>query len=122
MNNKNKDRSRILYIDDDDTQLVLAKTVLSDCAVARTTGSLEEYFILLREWDFDLIITDIVMPDMNGIALAKRTKSFCPHVPIIAVTGYRNIIKTMVEDEDRAIFLDIIEKPNPWAALKERWL
>ena len=122
MNNKFKDRSRILYIDDDDTQLMLAKTVLSDCAVARTTRSLEEYFILLREWDFDLIITDIVMPDMNGIALAKRTKNFCPHVPIIAVTGYRNIIKTMVEDEDRAIFLDIIEKPNPWAALKERWL
>ncbi|NVJ97759.1 MAG: response regulator [Alphaproteobacteria bacterium] len=39
---------------------------------------------------FDLLISDIAMPVMDGISLALKVRASRPHVPIILMTGYAN--------------------------------
>ncbi len=42
----------------------------------------------LDEAGFDLLITDIVMPGLDGIALALKVARDCPNLPILMMTGY----------------------------------
>ena len=37
---------------------------------------------------FDLLVTDIVMPEMDGITLALKVSKDWPHMPILMMTGY----------------------------------
>lgn len=43
---------------------------------------------------FDLVITDLTMPDMSGIILASKIHSFSPELPVIMMTGYGKEIDT----------------------------
>ena len=45
---------------------------------------------LMNHHHFDLLLTDIVMPIMDGISLALKVRSQRPDVPIILMTGYAN--------------------------------
>jgi CheY-like chemotaxis protein len=40
----------------------------------------------------DLLITDLSMPSMNGIELARRVREFLPTLPIVLMTGWGEII------------------------------
>ena len=42
---------------------------------------------LFNKSEFDLVITDINMPNMNGIELLKRVRSVKPDLPLIVITG-----------------------------------
>ena len=44
----------------------------------------------MNEHHFDLLVSDIVMPMMDGISLALKVRATRPHVPIILMTGYAN--------------------------------
>src|SRR5690606_28213877 len=41
---------------------------------------------------FDLVITDIVMPELNGIELAQRINTKWPGIRIVLATGYSHIL------------------------------
>ena len=58
---------------------------------------------------FDLIITDMTMPDLNGDKFIQEIKKICPEIPVILCTGFSNRInKEMAEN----IGIDkYIEKP-----------
>ena len=62
-----------------------------------------------RGADIDVIITDMVMPEMGGRELARRVRDMDPHIPIIFMSGYTD------DDELRRSFLDrgsaFLEKP-----------
>lgn len=45
---------------------------------------------LMNKHHFDLLLTDIVMPVMDGITLALKVRDTRPNVPIILMTGYAN--------------------------------
>ncbi len=45
---------------------------------------------LMDKHHFDLLLTDIVMPVMDGISLALKVRDTRPAVPIILMTGYAN--------------------------------
>lgn len=45
---------------------------------------------LMNQHHFDLLLTDIVMPIMDGITLALKVRDTRPNVPIILMTGYAN--------------------------------
>ncbi len=47
-----------------------------------------EALALLNGGDFELLITDIVMPGMDGIALALKVAKECPATAILMMTGY----------------------------------
>ena len=86
---------RVLFVDDEDFQLNLAKkslgalgykvTVITDPALA-----LEEF--RARPGDYDLVITDMTMPQMSGIDLAKEIKSIRTGIPVVLSTGYAQML------------------------------
>ncbi|MCP3898812.1 MAG: response regulator, partial [Desulfobacteraceae bacterium] len=42
--------------------------------------------------EFDLIISDMTMPDMNGLEFSKEIKNIRPEIPIIICTGHSSLI------------------------------
>lgn len=85
-----KSSHRLLIIDDDQSILNLLENFLSNknYHVVCVTNSLDGLKrIESKENDFDLIITDLVMPEISGIGLISILKKEHPQIPIIAITG-----------------------------------
>ena len=55
---------------------------------------------ILQMMHLDLVITDFVMPKLNGLKFVRRVHALHPGLPIIFITGYRSAISrhTMLED------------------------
>jgi len=80
---------RVLVIDDDRPIAELLKTALTKMGyqVKTASGGHEGLWLFEREF-FDLVITDIMMPDMDGHAVAHEIRSSDrPWTPIIAMSG-----------------------------------
>ncbi len=80
---------RILLAEDDDSMRVYLKRALertgySVMAVDRGTTALE----LLKQESFDLLLTDIVMPELDGIELAQRASAIYPMMRVMFITGF----------------------------------
>jgi DNA-binding response OmpR family regulator len=80
---------RLLIIDDDQSVLNLLESYLSkNYDVVCMSNSLDGLKrIESAENGFDLIITDLVMPEISGIGLISILKKEHPEIPIIAITG-----------------------------------
>jgi len=82
---------RILFVDDEASLVKMAKQMLERQGydVVGKTSSTEALKLFQEESDrFDLIITDIAMPDMPGDRLAKELIKVRPDLPIILCTGH----------------------------------
>jgi two-component system cell cycle response regulator CpdR len=80
---------RILYVEDNDlvrgiTHELLAQPSRKVVAVA----SAEEALKLFESDVFDIVVTDVSLPAMSGLDLARRLLQLAPAVPIIIATGY----------------------------------
>ena len=66
---------------------------------------------------FDLVITDFVMPNLNGLNFVEELHSLQPRLPVIFITGYLSVIsgKTILDDVDVA---EILPKPFAFGALR----
>jgi CheY-like chemotaxis protein len=55
---------------------------------------------ILQVLPFDLVITDFVMPKLNGIEFVEHLHSLQPRMPIIFITGFLSVIsgKTILDD------------------------
>ncbi len=81
---------RVLVIDDDETMIHLISALLEEinCEVKTASNGLVA-MKLLDEHGFDLVITDIIMPGMEGLELVRKVSRSHPDVKIIAMSGYR---------------------------------
>jgi len=81
-------RVKILVVDDDPYLLDLLTETL-DALEYEPIGapSAEVALDRLKKSDFDLIITDIKMPGMDGIEFTRLVKREYPHLPVIFITG-----------------------------------
>jgi len=68
-----------------------------------------ECLVKLRSQRCDLLITDLKMPEMNGIELLTKVKHLTPWVPVLLITGYGDIPKAV--EAMKAGAVDFIEKP-----------
>lgn len=98
---KENRRLRVLVVDDAPDVLEMFGMMLrlsgyEVTAATCATEALEQ----ARAAQFDLIVSDIGMPEMNGYELAQRLRAFPGYgsVPMIAVTGF-----TMYKDRERAL-------------------
>ncbi len=81
--------TRILLAEDDESmRLYLARALekvgYSVTAVDRGTAALP----LLEAEPFDLLLTDIVMPEMDGIELAQKAAVLAPDMRVMFITGF----------------------------------
>ena len=85
--------SRILLAEDDDSMrgfLVRALGKAGYDVIAFPNGA--EAFERLKEEPFTLLLTDIVMPKMDGIELARRASELDPDLKIMFITGFAAVI------------------------------
>ena len=85
--------ANILVVDDDRmNRELISRTLRKDGhrIVEACDGALA--LEILQAISFDLVITDFVMPKLNGIKLAEQLHSLRPQTPVIFVTGYLSVI------------------------------
>jgi DNA-binding NtrC family response regulator len=73
---------------------------------------------ILKAEDFDLIISDLIMPEMDGVALLKAVKKYCPNIYFIMLTAY-GTIENAVEAMKLGAFTYVIKGSNPEELIKE---
>lgn len=90
----------ILVVDDSsETTAMLGKLLEMDGAYVQTAGGGREALALARKSTFDLVISDISMPEMDGYQLLQNLRSLpqMANVPVLALTGFGRM-----SDIDRA--------------------
>ena len=101
---------KALIIDDDSTTLELLTFQLSSEGYDVTTAnSGTEGLSKIESNDFDIILTDLNMPDINGIELVRRSREIVPETEIIVVTGDDST--EMAVEATRVGAFDYIVKP-----------
>ena len=80
---------RILLAEDEEAMRVYLARALENAgyevvAVSRGTEALP----YLEREHFDLLLSDIVMPEMDGIELAQRCAEISPHTKVMFITGF----------------------------------
>ena len=113
--------ARILIAEDDEAVRGFVQRALNedgyDTAAARDGA--EALDVLTREnGAFDLLLTDIRMPVMDGIALALATARDHPDVTILLMTGYAD--QRERAEELNGIILDVVQKPFTLAEIRDR--
>ena len=111
--------ARILVAEDEESVRALVARALGqdghEVLVAADGGEATD--VLQREGGrFDLLLTDIRMPVMDGIALALATARDFPALPVMLMTGYADQRERASGLE--AIVRDVITKPFSLAQLK----
>lgn len=83
---------RILVVDDDDSfRVMLIETLKVSGYTAIGAESGKEAIDLLNEGNIAAVITDVKMPGMSGISLARQVRNNWPQVPVILVTAYMHL-------------------------------
>ncbi len=85
-------RARILVVDDEESIRDLLRLVLTGEGYTVVTASGgEEAIEYLEAQPFDLVITDLVMPTVNGVEVLRGAKRIDPNFPVIVITGYPSV-------------------------------
>lgn len=80
---------RILVVDDEEIVRDSCKRVLTEAGyTVRTAASGRDALRACRDERFDVMLTDLRMPDMNGIDVIRAVASEFPEVRVIVITGY----------------------------------
>jgi DNA-binding NtrC family response regulator len=104
------ENARIMVIDDEESmcrfmQIMLQKEGYDVTSTVSSKEALEE----MKSKDYDLVIADLMMPEMNGLELLSRAKSIHPDVNFIVMTAYASV-DTAIEALKKGAF-DYITKP-----------
>lgn len=104
------DRRRVLVVDDEEVVLASVEKLLGkeDMTVDKVADA-ESALRLLRESSFDVVITDLMMPRIDGLELLRRIRSEGHSVPTILITGYATIRSAM--DALKAGAVEYLPKP-----------
>ncbi len=104
-------KSRILVVDDERDMLALLKRIITEKTEheVMTEHDPLRAIKLIHTEPFDLVITDLKMPNMDGIALLDEIKRIQPSSNVIIMTAYATI-ETAVEATRKGAF-DYIAKP-----------
>ena len=81
---------RILVIDDEPDMLMLLRMIIEDNTdyVVETTNNPSEGLRILTREDYDLVITDLKMPGMDGLEVFEELRKVIPEIPVIIITAY----------------------------------
>ena len=102
---------QILVVDDEPNMLRLLKTILMDKTgyEVNTTNNPLEVSKLLQERPYDLVVSDLKMPLVDGMDLIDIIKKIDPQLPIVIITAY-GTLETAEEAVQKGAY-DFITKP-----------
>jgi DNA-binding NtrC family response regulator len=103
-------RIKALVVDDESSVCRAVRAILESegISVRDTLSSLEAFELIMRE-KFDLIVSDLKMPEMSGIELFEKTRSISPESVFIIITAY-GTIQSAVDAVKKGVY-DYIPKP-----------
>ncbi len=104
---------RILYVDDDDSLLFLARRLLRKAGFEVVTcRNPDEALRQVRDeaQRFDLVVTDVNMPGMSGIEMARELRALRADLPIVLISGH--VTPRLRSDADAAGVREIVYKQN----------
>ena len=113
---------RLLIIDDNEEILVSLKNFFSKKnynVISASNGLDALKLIEAATDDFDLVITDLVMPNISGVAVTAIIKKKNPKMPVIAITGYGEQPEALAKEVHADI---VMEKPFKLNALESNIL
>ncbi|EKE19751.1 MAG: Sensor histidine kinase/response regulator [uncultured bacterium] len=114
---------KILVVDDDSQVRPMFVSVLHGLnlgAIIFEAEDGEAALELIREHEFNLIISDIVMPKMNGMELMLAIERLSIEIPIIFISGYCDpAIATSIQGAGRIILGKPIKPQNLIVVVKE---
>jgi len=90
----------------------LGHTVLSAASGPAALAVAEAY-----DGPIDLMLTDVVMPEMSGSALGRRMAEIRPETPVLFMSGYTDVQSRELDDLQASVF---IQKPFTQGSLAER--
>ncbi|MGB3904845.1 MAG: response regulator [Anaerolineae bacterium] len=105
-------RRRILVVDDDERVLfVLQETLatLGDDYEVLTAQNGRSALGRIKETAFDLVITDLRMPDIHGVELTEAIRAMSPTTTVIWITAYD--CRTLTADAVRLEVFRCLDKP-----------
>ncbi|HZE87389.1 MAG TPA: response regulator transcription factor [Methylomirabilota bacterium] len=109
---------KLLLIEDNKALLSTIKEELAKDYIIETASSGKDGDYLLHVYDYDLIILDINLPDMDGIALCQTIRKDKITTPILMMTGELKVEKKVTALDTGAD--DYITKPFNFSELKAR--
>ena len=101
---------KILVIDNETDQLAMMREILGRLGYAVTTADTPEAAVALaRQHPFDVILIDLIMPDIEGTELCEQIRQHLPDSRIIAFSGHIHLYSK--EQLSRAGFDGMLRKP-----------
>ena len=82
---------RVLVVDDEPQIPRLVGLLLGDAYLVEPAGSAGDALARLEDTPFDVVLTDLAMPDLDGIELIRRARRRDPDTPIVVFTGQASV-------------------------------
>src|SRR5262245_66137646 len=91
-------RRRLLVVDDEpDARGLVAEFALEGGYDVVQAANATEALVAVAAGSIDAVITDVVMPGMDGIELARRIKARYPGVPVLVMTGHPDTLDAIID-------------------------
>ena len=104
------EKGRILVLDDDPIVTLSCKRILgAEGYSISTVEKGEDALNKLAKEDFDLLISDVRLPDINGMEVLKESRILKPKTDVVIITGYPTLDDA--KESTRLGALEYIEKP-----------
>ena len=101
--------NKILVVDDDNPSLEnVARFLRLKGYQVEVASNGYEAGQLIDKTEFDLVLSDLIMPGVNGLDLLKRTRSIAREVPVVLMSAFPGIEVTQIFERGAA---DFIPKP-----------
>ena len=103
----------VLIADDDRSiRTVLTQALGRSGYQVRSTGNAATLWRWVEDGEGDLVITDVVMPDENGLDLIPRIKKLRPELRVVVMSA-QNTLLTAVKATERGAFELFEDNPDP---------
>lgn len=111
-------KGRVLCVDDEPNILRALSWLLKKDFQVVTAASASEGLTLIRQGDFDVVISDQRMPEMSGVEFLREVKALAPRAMRILLTGYSDMQAVLQSVNESEVFRfvtkpwDVVELPQ----------
>ena len=109
---------RIVIVDDESTVLEVMEDLLRDQAEEiRATTDSREALNLLQDWNADVLVTDLQMPNMNGTELIETVRKSGSEVEIVVISSFAT--QASRDELQKHLVGAVLDKPGGFKQLSE---